>query len=269
LNKAVSRTFFSDKTTSGKAFSSILATRRAFWLAWHIFMAGILRALSLRLQYGGEWHLTRNGQAAILRWMRRLTKILGLHLHVDQPPTVTPAMLVANHISWLDIIVIATIYPARFLAKDTVRKWPVLGYLAALSGTLFIRRDSSSALRETNATLSENLSAGQSVAVFPEGTTTNGEQVGPFHPALFEAARTAGCPIQPIALRYWRDGNLDTLAPYINDDNFVIHLWRIMGTRETHVQLMFLPTIESGEPRKELMRQSHTTIAQALASAEC
>jgi 1-acyl-sn-glycerol-3-phosphate acyltransferase len=252
-----------------KATSKTLATRRALWLTWHIFIAGILRALSLRLLFGADWHLTRTGQAAILRWMRRLTKILGLRLHVDQPPTVMPAMLVANHISWLDIIVIAAIYPARFLAKDTVRKWPVLGYLVALSGTLFIRRDSTSALRETNERLSENLTAGQSVAVFPEGTTTNGVDVAPFRPALFEAARTAGCPIQPIALRYWRDGKLDTLAPYIDDDNFVTHLWRIMGARETHVQLIFLPTIESGEPRRELMRQSYTTIAQALASAEC
>lgn len=252
-----------------KAVSLSLAASRALWLAWHIFISGILKALSLRLRYGVDWHLSRNGQAAILRWMRGVTRIIGLRIHIEAAPTEVPAMLVANHISWLDIIVIAAVSPARFLAKDTVRRWPVLGYLAALSGTLFIRRESSSALRETNMKLSENLSAGQSVAVFPEGTTTNGAAVGPFRPGLFEAARMAGCPIQPIALRYWRDGKLDPLAPYIDDDNFVTHLWRIMGAKETQVQLIFLPILDSGEPRKELMRQSHDIIAKALVSAEC
>lgn len=227
---------------------------------------GLLKAGWLALRDGSDWHETPAGQRIIQHWMVRLGRILALRVEVPERPLPVPAMIVANHISWLDIVAIASVRPARFLAKDAVRRWPVIGPLAGLSGTLFIRRGAASVLRESNDKLCHSLRTRQHVAIFPEGTTSDGRQLRPFHSALFEAARRAYCPIQPCAIRYRNaDGGLDTrTAPYVEKDLFVLHLWRILGRRETRVELRFLPPLSSREPRRELARQSQALIAASL-----
>jgi 1-acyl-sn-glycerol-3-phosphate acyltransferase len=240
------------------------AALRAAALVWHL-ISGMTEALSHRLRRGTEWHQTAPGKAAINRWMQRLTRVLGLTVEAVQIPADTPALLVANHISWLDIIAIASVCPARFLAKDVVRQWPFIGPLMALSGTLFIRRDSITDLHATNQTLTHALSAGQRIAIFPEGTTTDGRDMKPFRPGLFEAARSAACEVQPVAVSYRRGGERDPLAPYIDDDAFVTHLWRILGASETCVHLHFCaPLLPSDAPRKAVAETSQAHIRAAL-----
>jgi 1-acyl-sn-glycerol-3-phosphate acyltransferase len=240
------------------------AALRAAALLWHI-MAGMVEALSHRLRRGADWHQAPKGMTAITRWMLRLTRILGLKVEAIQIPADTSALLVANHISWLDIIAIASVCPARFLAKDEVRRWPLVGFLMALSGTLFIRRDSITDLHATNQTLTSALRAGQRIAIFPEGTTTDGRVMKPFRPGLFEAARQAACEVQPVAVSYRRDGEFDALAPYIDDDTFVTHLWRILGAGETRAHLHFCaPLLPSDAPRKALAETSQAHIRAAL-----
>jgi len=240
------------------------AALRAIKLVWHI-LAGMMEALSHRLRRGADWHQAPKGRTAISRWMQRLTRILGLKVEAKQIPADTPALLVANHISWLDIIAIASVCPARFLAKDVVRGWPLIGALMALSGTLFIRRDSITDLHATNQTLTSALRAGQRIAIFPEGTTTDGRDMKPFRPGLFEAARQAACEVQPVAVSYRRNGEFDALAPFIDDDAFVTHLWRILGANETHVRLHFCaPLLPSDAPRKAVAEASQAHIRTAL-----
>jgi len=249
--------------------ATLRAASRATFLVAHLG-SGLLQALYLGLRDGRNWHESATGQATIQRWMQRLTRILALRISVPERPLPVPAMIVANHISWLDIIALASVRPTRFLAKDTVRRWPLIGALAALSGTLFIRRGAASALRESNDRLCRSLRIRQQVAIFPEGTTSDGRAVGPFHSALFEAARRAYCPIQPLAIRYRNaNGAIDTrAAPYVEKDIFVLHLWRILSRRETRVELHFLPPISSRESRRELARQSRALIVANLA-ADC
>ena len=177
-----------------------------------------------------------------------------------------PALLVANHISWLETIAIGSIFPTRFLAKNELRRWPLIGSLTALSGTLFIHRGSRRALQRSQTTISQALSEGQRVMVFPEGTTTDGSSVGRFRPALFETARSAGCPIQPIAISYRSAQRSDPIAPYIDDDKFVPHLWRVLKRGNTHVHLHFCQPLHSRETRQTLADICQARISLAVSN---
>ena len=235
------------------------ASQRLIRLAGHLGL-GILKSAHLRRRHGEHWHQSPEGQATIQHWMQVLTRILALRVEVPQEALPVPAMIVANHISWLDVIAIASVRPAQFLAKDEVQHWPLIGSLAARSGTRFIQRNHASALFESNQHLCRALRLRQHVVIFPEGTTSDGRQVGTFHPALFEAARRAYCPIQPLAIRYRQHGARDDIAPYTGDDLFITHLWRILARRETCVELRFLPPLSSRAHRRELAAECRAQI---------
>jgi 1-acyl-sn-glycerol-3-phosphate acyltransferase len=226
---------------------------------------GMVLGLWLRLRQGEHWHQRRSGQATICRWTQQLNRILGLHCHVSGKPSTKPALLVANHISWLEIIALGSLQPTRFLAKDDVRRWPLIGALAAIGGTLFIHRHSNSALRRTQTEVAQALRAGQRVLIFPEGTTTDGQQVKRFHSGLFEAARSAHCTIQPIAIRYSRGNEVDRLAPFIDDDAFIPHLWHILQRGNTHITVHFCAPLPRLESRQQLAQRSRESIVVALA----
>jgi 1-acyl-sn-glycerol-3-phosphate acyltransferase len=123
-------------------------------------------------------------------------------------------------------------------------------------------------VRECNKHLCHLLRIRQNVVVFPEGTTTNGLDVGTFHSALFEIPHQAYCPIQPLAIRYLNQGKPDFIAPYIDDDVFIVHLWRVLGRKLTYVELNFLPPISSRDHRRQLSQKCHGIIATALSEKE-
>lgn len=154
-------------------------------------------------------------------------RCLGFQVHTQGLIAPGPALLVSNHISWSDIPILGGVVKLRFLSKSEVRSWPVIGWLAAQAGTLFIRRGGGQA-RKTRDTIAETLASGQSVLVFPEGTTSVGITVLPFHSRLLSAAQEAGVPIQPISIGYRRNGHADHLAPFIGDDAFQTHLLRLL-----------------------------------------
>ncbi len=239
------------------------ASLRLIRLAGHLGR-GLLKSARLRRRHGEHWHQSPEGQATIQQWMQGLTRILALRVEVPLEALPVPAMIAANHISWLDVIAIASVRPAQFLAKEEVRRWPLIGPLAARSGTRFIQRNRASALFESNQHLCHALRLRQHVVIFPEGTTSDGRRVDAFHPALFEAARRAYCPIQPLAIRYRRDGAHDDIAPYTGDDLFITHLWRILARPETHVELRFLPPLSSRAHRRELAAECRALIVTEL-----
>lgn len=237
------------------------AITRAIRFAWHL-LRGLQQSSHLQRRYNSNWHQTEQGKQAIQAWLKQLCKILGLQVNARYRAADTPVMLVANHVSWLDIIAIGSLIPTRFLAKQEIRQWPLIGNLAKRGGTLFIRRDNRKSACEAKLKLADALSGNplsgnplpgnQRIMIFPEGTTTDGQTTTAFKPALFEASRIAQCDIQPVAIRYWRDNTLDMIAPYIEDDNFISHLWRIMRVPQTQVDLHFCLPIKSDIPRQQL-----------------
>lgn len=139
------------------------------------------------------------------RWSAGLLGALGVRL--EAPPTqVAPGTLVvANHVSWLDALVLDALCPANFVAKDELRRWPLLGWLLAREGTIFLRRGFNRRLPEVVGEVHARLARGETIACFPEGTTSDGRRLLPFRAALFESAARGGTPVAAFALRY-RDG---------------------------------------------------------------
>ncbi|MBF5057887.1 1-acyl-sn-glycerol-3-phosphate acyltransferase [Alcanivorax sp. 521-1] len=182
------------------------------------------------------------------RWCLRLLAIMGVELRVHGALRGGPVFLVANHVSWLDIPVIAAARPCHFLSKAEVARWPVIGWLARSVGTLFIRRGAGES-RAKAGEIREHLALGRGILVFPEGTTTDGTAVRRFFPRLFAAAEDA--PVQTVAVRY-RDaaGQVDRSLAFIDDDELHHHLWRLLGRERIVVDLTFGPPVPAAEPRE-------------------
>ena len=187
-------------------------------------------------------------------WMRGLAFILGLKAEASGNFVTNPSLIVSNHISWLDIVVISAHGSCTFVSKSDVKNWPVIGWLANLSGTLFVQRDAKWAINETKQKIQTSLKNGRSVVVFPEGTTTNGNSVKPFKSALYQSISEFGGTIQAIALHYSTISGDYSHAAYIDDDDFVTHLLRVMQMPETRVKLTLLAPhhCEKNSDRKEL-----------------
>ncbi|MFJ6080468.1 lysophospholipid acyltransferase family protein [Streptomyces sp. NPDC092369] len=170
--------------------------------------------------------------AAVRLWCRWIVRAAGVRLRITgAPPSGGGLLLVANHISWMDIPLMAAVRPARMLAKAEIRGWPVAGVLTAGSGALFIDRDRLRALPETVARIADALGSGSAVAVFPEGSTWCGRAQGSFRRAVFQAALDAGVPVQPVRLRYRIEGGSATAATaFIGQDSLLASVWRVVST---------------------------------------
>lgn len=197
----------------------------------------------------------------LTRWfLARLSGALPFELQVHGELPEQPMLWVSNHVSWVDIPLLGGLLPLTFLSKAEVRQWPVAGWLAEKAGTLFIRRGSGDS-RMINAQLATQLSRGRSLLVFPEGTTTDGQGLRTFHGRMMASAIEAGVPVQPVALRYRRDGEACELAPFIGDDDLVSHLKRLFDNDRGIVEVHLLPALSSAhQDRNLLARQAHAAI---------
>ncbi|MFF8634209.1 lysophospholipid acyltransferase family protein [Streptomyces pilosus] len=169
----------------------------------------------------------------VRRWCRWLVRAAGVRVRVvgAAPPT-GGLLLVANHISWLDVPLLTAVRPARLLAKSEIRRWPVAGALAARAGVLFIDRDRLRGLPDTVAALTGILRAGAAVAAFPEGSTWCGRGRGEFRRAVFQAALDAGVPVLPVRIRYRNGRGAPATAPaFVGDDTLLASLWRVASAR--------------------------------------
>jgi 1-acyl-sn-glycerol-3-phosphate acyltransferase len=201
------------------------------------------------------------------RWSRRLLQ--RCRVSVEQgpgAPALEHAMIVANHVSWLDIFVINSLHPCRFVAKAEIRAWPVLGWFARCAGTVFIARGDRRGLRHIFKGLVEVLRQGQRVAFFPEGTTARQGTLLPFHANLFEAAIDAQVPVQPYAVAYVdAAGGHHAGVDYVGETTFARSFIAILSGAPVRARLTCLaPIAAAGAHRRELAQAAHDAIAQAL-----
>lgn len=204
---------------------------------------------------------------AVRCWSGVLIRIIGVSLRVHAASSpLRPLMLVANHVSWLDIFVINATLPVRFVAKSEIRRWPAIGWLSARTGTLFIERGRRADAARVNRLMADAMLAGDVVAVFPEGTTTDGTEVLRFHGALLQPALIAGARIQPAALSFRRrDGSLCTEAAYDGGKSLWDTLRDVLAQPGIEAHLHFLPLLaEDLQQRRELARAAHAAIASRL-----
>jgi 1-acyl-sn-glycerol-3-phosphate acyltransferase len=190
------------------------------------------------------------------------------HLDIEVIGTApdVPVLVVSNHISWLDIPVLAQTLPVTFLSKAEVRSWPVIGWVAAKGGTLFIQRGARNAADSAIELIEQELALGGNVLIFPEGTTTDGNQLKRFHPRLFAAAQNRQCPVQPVALRYPGPDELTHSAvPFINNNTFGPSLWKILGEKRIRVILEYAQLItDTDRDRRQIADEAHERVRQAL-----
>lgn len=176
-------------------------------------------------------------------------------------------LLLSNHVSWLDIFAIDSLAPASFAAKSEIASWPLAGTLVGRAGTVFIERGRRRAVHGVIQQMSQKLQAGLRAAVFPEGTTSDGRRLLPFHGNLVQAALNAGVPMVPVGIRYLDpDGEPCHAAIFIGDTTFMQSLWRITGHPRVIVEVHVMPAIlpAPGARRQHIAREAREAIAATL-----
>lgn len=198
-----------------------------------------------------------------LAWLKWFAGILNLQItHKGEMPN-TASLLVSNHISWVDIIVLGQFTPAHFAAKSDILAWPIIGYLARQGGTIFIRRGNRQQAKALAEEMVWLLKQNGTVIAFPEGTTTTGDKVLPFHASLFQAALLAKADIQPVAIQY--QGEATRVAPFIGEDEFVPHLLKMLAMDKIEVSVTFLPTIATaGKNRQFVSNKARDSILDSV-----
>jgi 1-acyl-sn-glycerol-3-phosphate acyltransferase len=198
-------------------------------------------------------------------WAIALLDSLGVRVEADLTHVAPGVLLVANHISWIDIYVINAALPSAFVAKADIRHWPLIGWLAAKNDTIFLQRGSRGHARVINEKIGEILATGQHVAVFPEGTTTDGRRLLHFHGALLQPALTAGRPVLPVAISYWEVDGERSLAPrYDGDISLGQCLRAIIGRKRLIARLVTTPLRgQNGEDRRQVAAAAREAIALA------
>lgn len=196
-------------------------------------------ALLERLHFNGT-------MARRQRWsqffMARLSNALPFRITVVGEVPATPMLWVSNHVSWTDIALLGQLTPLSFLSKAEVRDWPVAGWLAAKAGCLFIRRGAGDS-QQIRQQMSQLLQQPLPLLMFPEGTTTDGRSVRTFHGRLLSAAIESRVSLQPVAIRYLRNGEPDLIAPFIGDDDLISHLMRLFSHEYAEVEIHLLEPI--------------------------
>ena len=206
-------------------------------------------------------------RAHIRRWSRRLLHLMNLDIRMSGALAHPNVLVVANHVSWLDIFALHAVGPVRFIAKSEIARWPLLGRLVAGVGTLFIERARRHDTHRVNQEVARALAEGDIVAVFPEGTVTDGTTLLPFKGSLLQPIVDANGFVQPVAIRYRTpDGLLSMIPAYVSDVTFMGSLWRICGARSLVVELTAMPPLSAtSKHRRALAHEAENAIRSALA----
>jgi 1-acyl-sn-glycerol-3-phosphate acyltransferase len=226
-------------------------------------VSGILTVALLFPFYSRErrWRAIQRWSVGVCRIVCLEVRVIGAPAQVEQP-----ILAVANHVSWLDIPTIHSVWRVRFVAKSEVRRWPAIGWLADRAGTLFIERQRRRHAASINRAIHEAFAAGDAIAVFPEGTTSDGNELLRFHASLLQPAVDEAALVMPIALRYLtEDGKVDVTPSYIGDRSLLESVIAVVSAPRLRAALHFLPPIDTtGRTRRELAELARQAISQAL-----
>ena len=238
-----------------RAGATLLATFGcvALPLAGRLVLAGRPRAIA-RL---GAWSTSL--------WGRMMCGILGVERDVrGVVPKDGVFLVAANHLSYLDILVLGSLYPSLFVAKDEIATWPVFGWVARAAGTLFIDRNDARDVVRAGREMSEQLALGVSLTIFPEGKATSGTEVLPFLPSLLEPAAKAGVPCWAASLSYETPGSDLTPATTIcwyDSSSFPAHFLRLAGLKRIVARVHVSPAPVLSRDRKELAKTLRESVS--------
>jgi lyso-ornithine lipid O-acyltransferase len=225
-------------------------------------LTGLVITVGIALGQRLGWRV-RQLPGIVRWWHARLSRALGIQVEALGQPAPN-ALLVANHVSWLDVPILGSRGQIDFLSKAEVKDWPLIGWMAGIADTLFITRGANQT-GDLIRRIAERISRGGRVVVFPEGTTTDGTRLRRFHPRLFGAGQLGGGLVQPVALRYGTDSAPDPVAPFIGDDALVPHLIRLSRHPGLRVQIRFLSPLDgSALSRRQISEHCRRAIGESL-----
>ena len=206
------------------------------------------------------------------RWSRKLLSLFCFELRISGTLPETPGLIAANHVSWIDIFAMNALTPVAFVSKDDVIHWPIIGTLARHNETIFLQRGSRGHAHTIGKDMAERLKHGSWLAVFPEGTTTDGTHLHPFHAALLQPAIDAGVPVTPVALRYEdMSGNQSLLPAYTGDTSLWKSFCMILSARHLVIRMTIGDPVQiepgsGSQGRKKLAHTLHDGIGRVLYS---
>lgn len=205
----------------------------------------------------------------VQRWAAQLLKILHIELEVVGKLPLCPALVVSNHISWVDIFVLDAMRPLRFVSKAEVADWPLIGRLAGAAETLYIERENTRAIAHVVESVTRALQDGDCLCIFPEGTTGSGEDVKRFHASFFESAIKSGVTLVPLTIAYTnRAGERQDAFAYIDEMSLVHSLGQILNCAESHVRVTVSPPLQTATgTRRDLALAAHAVVSGALNQA--
>ena len=230
----------------------------------------VLHLLWMGLGSACLYPLSNSSRRAQLKqkWSQKVLDIMAISIDASVSAAPKGCLVVANHISWLDIFAINALRPSAFIAKAEIRQWPFIGWLAAINDTVFLRRGSHGHARVVNTTIDNLLNDDKDVALFPEGTTTDGTHLLGFHAALLQPAVETGHPILPIAISYLDDQGNISLAPSFSGETTLLEcVFAVLACRKLTARLTVLPLVETaGRTRREISQATHRAIADELST---
>lgn len=204
--------------------------------------------------------------AAIRWWSRTLMRVFGFRVHRIGEPLPGAVMFVANHVSWMDIELMHSERMMGFVAKAEISRWPLVGWLALQGDTIYHHRGSHDSLHGVMHQMVARLQSGRAVGVFPEGRTTGGDEIANFHARIFQPAVLAGVPAQPVALRYGRGGDAQTIIAFQPGESFLHNFVRILGEPGRVAEVHFLdPVPASDDGRRRMAQACRQRIVEAMA----
>lgn len=208
-------------------------------------------------------------RALVRWWSAKLVRIVGVEVRVEgEPPgeSESGAMIAANHVSWLDIFAVSSVRATRFIAKSEIRDWPIAGWIVERSGTLFVRRERRRDTARINEQVRAALAEGDRVGLFPEGLTTEGDQLLPFHSSLFEPAVVNRARVHPCAIRYENaDGSLCRQMAFAGELSFTQSLALVIRQRGVVARISFAAPIDTaGQSRREVAQAAQDSVASLL-----
>ena len=236
---------------------------RAPLLLLHIAIGLPLILLPITLGRGG-----RLSHAAIRTWMGGLAWVFGLRLRRTGVPLAGGTLFVANHVSWMDIVVLHSQQMMGFIAKSEIRGWPLVGWLAAQGESIFLQRGNGDSLGLVSTEMAQRLRAGRAVGAFPEGGTRNGAVGIVFHARIFAATVEAAAPVQPVALCYGPRASAQTVMAFAPRERFLGNFVRVLGEPArpvwVHVLEPILPDHFNG--RRGIAETAQARVAAAMAA---
>lgn len=232
-------------------------------LTWVVLGLIVIALLFPLLKHAGRLR-AKQYWSVILLWLS------GVRVSRSGAPMLSgPVLWVVNHVSWLDIFAVNTVRAVVFIAKSEIRHWPLLGWLASGAGSIFIERASRHAVQKVGREMRDVFELEQVVGLFPEGTTSGGYDLLPFYANLFEPARRANVPIQPVALLFFHHGKRSDFAAFVGEENLLQNLWKVLGGTGIRIEVAFLapiwvPDEQPAPARTELGTRAHQVLREVV-----